>query len=134
MAGTDEVDYYTRNRLLGKIHNLTTNRSHLFACWIGVEFFEAHQVPVDIDGDGNVDTDGDGIPEALATQVGAERGICRCGGCSALSIAADWKRPTTQPPAHSISASSLFTGGGLIEQGGGSREQGAGSREQGVRS
>ncbi len=73
-GGTDEVDYYTRNRLLGKIHNLTTNRSHLFACWIGVEFFEAHQVPVDIDGDGNVDTDGDGIPEALATQVGGRAG------------------------------------------------------------
>lgn len=73
-GGTDEVDYHTRNRLLGKVHNLTTNRSHLFACWIGVEFFEAHQVPVDVDGDGDPDSDGDGIPEALATQVGGLAG------------------------------------------------------------
>jgi hypothetical protein len=70
----DEVDYHTRNRLLGKIHNLTTNRSHLFACWIAVEFFEAHQIPVDTDGDGDPDSDGDGVPEALATQVGGLAG------------------------------------------------------------
>ncbi len=73
-GGTDEVDYYTRNRLLGKVHNLTTNRSHLFACWIAVEFFEAHQIPVSMDADANPDTDGDGVPEGYATQVGGLAG------------------------------------------------------------
>lgn len=39
----DNVDYYTRNRLLSKIANNTTNRSHVFAIWVGYELFEAHQ-------------------------------------------------------------------------------------------
>ncbi|MFO1092485.1 MAG: hypothetical protein U0992_04115 [Planctomycetaceae bacterium] len=37
------VDYYTTNRLLSKIANNTTNRSHVFAMWVGYELFEAHQ-------------------------------------------------------------------------------------------
>jgi hypothetical protein len=67
LGGTDEVDYHTRNRLLGKIHNLTTNRSHLFACWIAVEFFEAHQIPYSYDHDSDSST-----PDmtVYATQVG----------------------------------------------------------------
>lgn len=42
-VGSDNVDYHTRNRLLAKIANNTTNRSHVFAIWIGYELFEAHQ-------------------------------------------------------------------------------------------
>jgi hypothetical protein len=68
LGGTDEVDYYTRNRILGKVQNLTTNRSHVFVAWIGIQYFEAHQIPVmlDTDGDGNPDT------ESVATQIGGK--------------------------------------------------------------
>jgi hypothetical protein len=45
--GTDEVDYHTRNRLLAKIANNSTNRSHVFAMWVGYELFEAHQPNAD---------------------------------------------------------------------------------------
>lgn len=38
------VDFHTRNRLLGKIHNRTTNRSHVFVVWTTVGFFEAHRI------------------------------------------------------------------------------------------
>jgi len=36
----DYVDVHTRHRLLQKIANNTTNRSHVFAIWGGVDFFE----------------------------------------------------------------------------------------------
>ncbi|REJ72907.1 MAG: hypothetical protein DWQ29_19765 [Planctomycetota bacterium] len=42
-VGTDNVDFHTRNRLLCKIANNSTNRSHVFFMWVGFEFFEAHQ-------------------------------------------------------------------------------------------
>jgi len=42
-VGNDAVDYHTRNRLLAKIANNSTNRSHIFAMWVGYELFEAHQ-------------------------------------------------------------------------------------------
>ena len=42
-AGSEAIDYHTRNRLLRKIANNSTNRSNIFAIWIGYELFEAHQ-------------------------------------------------------------------------------------------
>lgn len=42
-VGSDVIDFHTRNRILDKIQNLTTNRSHVFAVWVQVDFFEAHQ-------------------------------------------------------------------------------------------
>lgn len=41
--GENAVDFHTRHRLLSKIANNTTNRSHVFMMWIGYELFEAHQ-------------------------------------------------------------------------------------------
>jgi hypothetical protein len=35
------VDYYSKNRILSKIDNLTTNKSHVFYVWITVQFHEA---------------------------------------------------------------------------------------------
>jgi hypothetical protein len=45
----DKVDYHTRHRLLAKIANNTTNRSHVFTIWLGYELFEAHQPTSDPD-------------------------------------------------------------------------------------
>jgi len=39
---TGVVDYHTRNRLLQKIADHATNRSHVFAGWIEIELHEAH--------------------------------------------------------------------------------------------
>lgn len=41
--GENAVDFHTRHRLLSKIANNTTNRSHVFMMWVGYELFEAHQ-------------------------------------------------------------------------------------------
>ncbi|MBB03558.1 MAG: hypothetical protein CMJ47_12995 [Planctomyces sp.] len=40
-AGVNAVDFHTRLRLLNKLSNNTTVRSHLFFCWIMVHFHEA---------------------------------------------------------------------------------------------
>lgn len=40
----NSVDFHTRNRLLAKIDNRTTNRSHVFMIWTTVGFFEAHRL------------------------------------------------------------------------------------------
>lgn len=42
-VGKNNIDYYTRQRLLSKISNNTTNRSNVFIVWISVGFFEAYQ-------------------------------------------------------------------------------------------
>jgi hypothetical protein len=39
----NDVDYHTRNRLLAKIANNSSNRSHVFILWVGYDLFEAHQ-------------------------------------------------------------------------------------------
>lgn len=41
-VGADQVDYHTRHRLLSKILNNSTTRSHVFAGWIEIRFHEAH--------------------------------------------------------------------------------------------
>jgi len=38
----DLVDYHTRNRLLAKVANQTTTKSHVFAIWVGFDLHEAH--------------------------------------------------------------------------------------------
>jgi hypothetical protein len=40
--GTDTIDYHTRNRILSKIANNSTTRSHVFFVWMGLDFFDAH--------------------------------------------------------------------------------------------
>jgi hypothetical protein len=37
------VDFHTANRLLCKVANNTTTRSHVFMIWAGYDLFEAHQ-------------------------------------------------------------------------------------------
>ncbi len=37
------LDHHTRNRILAKIANNTTTRSHVFFVWMGLDFFEAHR-------------------------------------------------------------------------------------------
>ncbi|MEZ6067495.1 MAG: hypothetical protein R3B90_17700 [Planctomycetaceae bacterium] len=39
----DRIDWHTRERLLSKIANLTTNRSHVYVIWGGFQFHEAHE-------------------------------------------------------------------------------------------
>jgi hypothetical protein len=43
-TGENTVDFHTRNRLLAKIDNRTTNRSNVFFIWATVGYFEAHQL------------------------------------------------------------------------------------------
>ncbi len=53
--GHNTVDYYTSNRLLSKVHNLTTTRSHNFVVWCGYQFHEAHERSEDLNGNGSLD-------------------------------------------------------------------------------
>jgi hypothetical protein len=39
----DYIDWHTRERILSRIANLTTNRSHVYVIWGGFQFHEAHQ-------------------------------------------------------------------------------------------
>ncbi len=41
-SALDRVDYHTRQRILAKIANNTTSRSHVFFVWVGLDFFDAH--------------------------------------------------------------------------------------------
>lgn len=45
----NRIDWYTRHRILSRIANLTTNRSHVFIVFGGYQFHEAHET-----GDGEV--------------------------------------------------------------------------------
>ena len=40
------VDHHTRNRILAKIANNSTNKSHVYFVWTAVGYFEAHQITV----------------------------------------------------------------------------------------
>lgn len=42
-ANRDQVDFHTKQRILSRIANLTTNRSHVFVIWGGFQLHEAHQ-------------------------------------------------------------------------------------------
>lgn len=39
----DQIDWHTRQRLLSRIANLTTNRSHVYVIWGGFQMHEAHE-------------------------------------------------------------------------------------------
>lgn len=43
-VNTDAIDYYTKQRILSRISNLTTNRSHVFVIWAGFQLHEAHDL------------------------------------------------------------------------------------------
>lgn len=43
-VGVDDVDYHTRHRLLAKVLNNSTNRSHVYSGWIEIVFHEAHVI------------------------------------------------------------------------------------------
>ena len=47
LNGTNQVDPWSRNRLLSKVLNNTTERSHVFGVWVVVRFFEADHDPAD---------------------------------------------------------------------------------------
>lgn len=60
----DQVDFYTRNRLLSKIAGNTTNRSNVFFVFIQVDYFEAVEDQYGPDGQPGVsgmDDDGDTV-------------------------------------------------------------------------
>ncbi|TWT58476.1 hypothetical protein KOR42_18510 [Thalassoglobus neptunius] len=42
--GNDTVDHHTRHRLLAKVANNSTTRSHVFAIWGGFDLHEAHRI------------------------------------------------------------------------------------------
>lgn len=41
--GVDAIDTHTRNRLLAKVANNSTVRSHVYGVWVGFDLHEAHQ-------------------------------------------------------------------------------------------
>jgi len=44
-VGSFDVDYHTKNRILAKIANNSTTRSHVFFVWMRLDFFSAHRNP-----------------------------------------------------------------------------------------
>lgn len=42
-SNNNNIDYHTRNRILAKISNNTTTKSHVFFAWTAVGYFEAHK-------------------------------------------------------------------------------------------
>lgn len=54
-----QIDYYTRNRLLAKVANNSTTKSHVFLVWMAVGYFEAHEISAPT------------LPTGKATQIGA---------------------------------------------------------------
>lgn len=43
-VNNDVIDYYTRQRILSRVANLTTNRSHVYVIWAGFQLHEAHDL------------------------------------------------------------------------------------------
>lgn len=43
-VNNDQIDYYTKQRILSRVSNLTTNRSHVFVIWAGFQLHEAHDL------------------------------------------------------------------------------------------
>ncbi len=41
----DDIDYHSRNRLLSKVDNNSTTRSHVFGVWAGFALHDAHTLP-----------------------------------------------------------------------------------------
>ncbi|WP_437225258.1 hypothetical protein SH661x_003982 [Planctomicrobium sp. SH661] len=60
IAALDAVDYHTRQRILSKISNNSTTRSHVFFVWLGIDFFEAH-----VNNNNNVQIGAKADPEVL---------------------------------------------------------------------
>ncbi len=46
LANGTGIDHHTRNRILAKVANNSTNKSHVFFVWAAVGYFEAHQITV----------------------------------------------------------------------------------------
>lgn len=44
-VGIDSIDPHTRHRLLSKVLNNSTTRSHIYAIWAGFALHDAHQLP-----------------------------------------------------------------------------------------
>ena len=42
-SSNHQIDYHTRNRLLAKVANNSTTKSHVFLIWTAVGYFEAHK-------------------------------------------------------------------------------------------
>lgn len=53
------LDHHTRDRILAKVANNSTSKSHVYLVWTAVGYFEAHQVPAA------------SLPGGVATQIGA---------------------------------------------------------------
>ncbi|QDT55611.1 hypothetical protein Pan44_36570 [Caulifigura coniformis] len=93
-AGASTVDYHTRNRLLAKIHNRTTNRSHVFIVWTTVGFFEAHRLDTT-----NGAASGEVQIGAEATDIPRRRAFMACD-MSQLEEAYEDPDPTDDLPGY----------------------------------
>jgi len=93
-AGVSTVDYHTRNRLLAKIHNRTTNRSHVFVVWTTVGFFEAHRLDTT-----NGAASGEVQIGAEATDIPRRRAFMACD-MSRLEEAYEDPDPTDDLPGY----------------------------------
>lgn len=44
LGGTDQIDFHSQHRLLSKIANNSTTKSHVFVIWIGVQFHKVTEI------------------------------------------------------------------------------------------